>query len=123
MSEREIPLSVPNLSGNERRYLEECLETTFVSSVGPFVTQFEDMFVRTVNARHAVACVSGTAALHVGLQVAGIGHGDEVFVSDFTFVATVNPLAYLGARPLLVDAISGICDKDHEIISVDLEQL
>src|SRR5206468_3047062 len=104
MSEPEIPLSVPNLTGNERRYLNECVDTNFVSSAGPFVIRFEEAFSGAVGTRHSVACSSGTAALHVGLQVAGINQGDEVFVSDFTFVATVNPLVYLGARPVLVDA-------------------
>ena len=122
MSDREIPLSVPNLSGNERRYLEQCLDTTFVSSVGPFVTQFEEAFVRSVNARHAVACVSGTAALHVGLQVAGIQSGDEVFVSDFTFVATVNPLTYLGARPFLIDANAETWNMDPVLVSEELDR-
>jgi dTDP-4-amino-4,6-dideoxygalactose transaminase len=122
MSDREIPLSVPNLSGNERRYLDECLQTTFVSSVGPFVTRFEDAFVRSVNGQYAVACVSGTAALHVGLQVAGIQSGDEVFVSDFTFVATVNPLTYLGARPLLVDANTETWNIDPALIAEELDR-
>jgi dTDP-4-amino-4,6-dideoxygalactose transaminase len=122
MSDREIPLSVPNLSGNERRYLEQCLETTFVSSVGPFVTEFEAAFVRSVNTRHAVACVSGTAALHVGLQVAGIQSGDEVFVSDFTFVATVNPLTYLGARPFLIDANAETWNMDPVLVSEELDR-
>jgi len=122
MSDRAIPLSVPNLSGNERRYLEQCLETTFVSSVGPFVTTFEEAFVRSVDTRHAVACVSGTAALHVGLQVAGIQSGDEVFVSDFTFVATVNPLTYLGARPLLVDADAATWNMDPLLVSEELDR-
>jgi dTDP-4-amino-4,6-dideoxygalactose transaminase len=122
MSDRAIPLSVPNLSGNERRYLEQCLETTFVSSVGPFVTTFEEAFVRSVDTRHAVACVSGTAALHVGLQVAGIQSGDEVFVSDFTFVATVNPLTYLGARPFLVDADAATWNMDPLLVSEELDR-
>jgi len=122
MSDREIPLSVPNLSGNERRYLEQCLDTTFVSSVGPFVSQFEEAFVRSVNARHAVACVSGTAALHVGLQIAGIQSGDEVFVSDFTFVATVNPLTYLGAQPFLVDANAETWNMDSALVSEELDR-
>jgi dTDP-4-amino-4,6-dideoxygalactose transaminase len=122
MSDPAIPLSVPNLSGNERRYLEQCLETTFVSSVGPFVTTFEEAFVRSVDTRHAVACVSGTAALHVGLQVAGIQSGDEVFVSDFTFVATVNPLTYLGARPFLVDADAATWNMDPLLVSEELDR-
>ena len=122
MSDRAIPLSVPNLSGNERRYLEQCLETTFVSSVGPFVPRFEEAFVRSVDTRHAVACVSGTAALHVGLQVAGIQSGDEVFVSDFTFVATVNPLTYLGARPFLVDADAATWNMDPLLVSEELDR-
>jgi dTDP-4-amino-4,6-dideoxygalactose transaminase len=122
MSDREIPLSVPNLSGNERRYLDECLETTFVSSVGPFVGQFEEAFARNVNARHGVACVSGTAALHVGLQVAGIQAGDEVLVSDFTFIATVNPLTYLGARPVLVDANAETWNIDPVLVVEELDR-
>jgi dTDP-4-amino-4,6-dideoxygalactose transaminase len=121
MSDREIPLSVPNLSGHERRYLEECLDTTFVSSVGPFVTQFEEGFVRAVGARHAVACVTGTAALHVGLQVAGVGSGDDVLVSDFTFVATVNPLTYLGARPVLIDANAETWNMDPVLVAEELD--
>lgn len=121
MSDRKIPLSVPNLSGNERQYLEECIATTFVSSVGPFVTQFEEAFVRTVRARHAVACVTGTAALHVGLQVAGVESGDDVLVSDFTFVATVNPLTYLGARPVLIDANAETWNMDPVLVAEELD--
>ena len=122
MSDRQIPLSVPNLSGNERRYLDECVQSTFVSSVGPFVTRFEEAFVRSVNGRLAVACASGTAALHVGLQVAGIQTGDEVFVSDFTFIATVNPITYLGARPVLVDANAETWNIDPALVVEELER-
>src|SRR4051812_46521938 len=78
MCNPEIPLSVPNLTGNEQRYLDECLQTTFVSSVGPFVERFEEAFSRQVQTTHAVACASGTAALHVALHVAGVERDDEV---------------------------------------------
>jgi dTDP-4-amino-4,6-dideoxygalactose transaminase len=122
MSDPQIPLSAPNLTGNERRYLEECLETNFVSSVGPFVQRFEDAFAQSVKAPYAVACVSGTAALHVGLQIAGIGPGDDVLVSDFTFVATVNPIVYLGARPVLVDAGEATWNMDPALVAEELDQ-
>jgi dTDP-4-amino-4,6-dideoxygalactose transaminase len=92
------------LDGNARQYLQECVDTNFVSSVGPFVNRFETEFARYVRSAHAVACCNGTAALHIALRVAGVGRDDEVLVSDFTFVATVNPITYLGAHPILVDA-------------------
>ena len=104
MARDTIPLSVPCLDGNAGRYLQECLETNFVSSVGPFVERFETDFAAYADTLHAVACCNGTAALHVALRVAGVGPGDDVLVSDFTFVATVNPIVYQGARPVLVDA-------------------
>ncbi len=104
MSDPAIPLAVPDVSGNELQYLTECIDTGFVSSVGPFVSRFETEFASAVGAPRAVACASGTAAIHVALRVAGVEPGDEVLVSDFTFIATVNPIAYLGAVPVLVDA-------------------
>ena len=122
MSDASIPLSVPNLSGHERRYLQECLETNFVSSVGPFVSRFEEAFGRSVVAPHAVACASGTAAIHVALQVAGIGAGDEVLVSDFTFIATVNPILYVGARPVLVDADEATWNIDPVLVAEELDR-
>jgi dTDP-4-amino-4,6-dideoxygalactose transaminase len=122
MSDPQIPLSVPNLTGNERRYVEECLDTNFVSSVGLFVSRFEEDFTRRVKTPYAVACVSGTAAIHVGLQVAGIESGDEVLVSDFTFVATVNPIVYLGARPVLVDADEATWNMDPALVSEELDR-
>jgi perosamine synthetase len=99
-----IPLCVPQISGNEWVYVKECLDTNWVSSVGPFVDRFETDFARAVGASHAVACQSGTAALHVALQVAGVGLGDEVLVPTLTFVAPANAACYLGATPVLVDA-------------------
>jgi dTDP-4-amino-4,6-dideoxygalactose transaminase len=119
-----IPLAVPRLAGNEHRYVAECLDTEMVSSVGGFVARFEREFAAFVGTHHAVACASGTAALHVALRLAGAGHhrvamggldalGDElavadegavVPVSDFTFVASANAIRYCGADPLLVDS-------------------
>ncbi|HEY8340288.1 MAG TPA: DegT/DnrJ/EryC1/StrS family aminotransferase [Egibacteraceae bacterium] len=99
-----IPLAVPQLTGNESRYVQECLDSGFVSSVGPFVERFEREFAAAVGARHAVACASGTAALHVALQLSGAAPGRVVAVSDFTFIASANAIRYTGAEPLLVDS-------------------
>ena len=99
-----IPLSVPVLEGNERAYLNECIDSGYVSSVGPFVTRFEEAFAERVGRRYAVACSSGTAALHVALQVSGVRPDDIVAVSDLTFIASANAIAYCGATPLLVDS-------------------
>lgn len=101
---REIPLCVPHLAGNEARYLQECLDTNFVSSVGPFVDRFEQTFARRIGTRRAVATVNGTAALHIALLVAGVEPGDEVLVSTLTFIAPVNAIRYVGASPIFVDA-------------------
>lgn len=99
-----IPLCPPHLGGNEAVYLQECVATNFVSSVGPFVGRFEREFAAAIASRHAVACASGTAALHIALKLVGVRPGDLVAVSDFTFIASVNAISYLGAEPLLVDS-------------------
>src|SRR5438876_5594835 len=94
MSERPIPNAVPHLAGNEWKYVKECLDTNWVSSVGPFVTRFEAMLSARVGTRCAVATASGTAALHVALQVSGVAPDDEVVVSDLTFIASANAVRY-----------------------------
>jgi perosamine synthetase len=99
-----IPLSEPCLPGNAARYLAECIDTNMVSSVGPFVTRFEEEFARAVGARHAVACASGTSALHLALALSGAGPDRDVAASTFTFIASANAIRYTGARPLLVDS-------------------
>ena len=99
-----IPLSVPEIRGNEWRYVKECLDTNWISSAGSFVDRFEGMVAERLGRRHAVATVNGTAALHVALRVAGIEPDDEVLVSTLTFLAPVNAIRYLGAWPLFVDA-------------------
>ena len=98
-----IPLSAPHIDGNEWKYTKECLDTGWVSSVGSFVTRFEDELRKEVDAGHAVATINGTAALHVALAALGIGPDDEVLVPTLTFIAPANAVRYLGAWPLFVD--------------------
>jgi perosamine synthetase len=99
-----IPLCVPEIRGNEWNYIKECLDTNFVSSVGPFVDRFERMVADYVGTRHAVAAVNGTAALHIALKVAGVCADDEVLVSTLSFIAPANAIRYLGAWPIFIDA-------------------
>lgn len=99
-----IPLCVPELRGNEWRYVKECLDTGWVSSVGPFVEQLEKSVASYVGAAHGVAMSTGTAALHIALLVAGVKPDDEVLVSDLTFIAPANAIRYANAWPVLIDA-------------------
>lgn len=101
-----IPLCVPQIvpGSNEWNYVKDCLDTNFVSSVGPFVSRFEAEMARYVGVRHAVATVNGTAALHVALLIAGVVPDDEVLVSTLTFIAPVNAIRYANAWPVFVDA-------------------
>lgn len=96
-------LHEPSFVGNEWRYLKECLDSTFVSSVGKFVDQFEADLATYTGARHAVAVVNGTAALHITLKLAGVREGEEVLVPALTFAATANAVTYCGATPHFVD--------------------
>jgi len=121
-SEGRIPLSVPSIGGNAAVYLQACLETNYVSSVGPFVERFEREFAAAVGARYAVACASGTAALHLAFLVLDVGPGDDVLVADLTFVASVNPIVYVGARPILVDAEPETYDMDPALIVAELDR-
>jgi aminotransferase in exopolysaccharide biosynthesis len=99
-----VPLHEPKFAGNEWVYLKECLDSTFVSSVGAFVDRFEADLAAYTGARHAVAVVNGTAALQVALKLAGVRADDEVLIPALTFVATANAVAYCGAVPHLVDS-------------------
>ncbi|KQY50246.1 MULTISPECIES: aminotransferase class I/II-fold pyridoxal phosphate-dependent enzyme [unclassified Nocardioides] len=117
-----IPLATPNVGEAERNAVLAAIDSGFVSSVGPEVTQFEQEFAELVGTRHAVATASGTAALHVALRLAGVGPGDEVFVSDFTFIGSANPVAYLGADVVLVDSEPDSWNMDPELLEQELDR-
>lgn len=102
-----VPLSVPKFIGNEKKYMEECIDTTFVSSVGKFVDRFEEDITHYTGCKRAVVCVSGTNALHMSLMLADVKRDDEVLTQALTFVATCNALSYIGAHPVFLDV-----DKD-----------
>ncbi len=105
----KISLSVPNLKGNELQYITQAVEAEWVSTGGPFITQFEQNLAAYVNVPEAVACQSGTAGLHLALQEVGVGYGDLVLVPTVTFIAAVNPVTYLGAEPVFFDCDDGLC--------------
>lgn len=98
-----IPLHAPRFDGNEKRYLNDCIDSTFVSSVGAYVDRFEAMMREITGARYAIATVNGTAALHMALILAGVKAGDEVITQPLSFVATCNAIAYEHAHPVFVD--------------------
>lgn len=97
------PLAVPVFAGNEKKYLEECIDTTFVSSVGKFVDRFEKDMAEYAGCKKAVVCVSGTNALHMSMMLVGVEHDDEVLTQALTFIATCNAISYIGAHPVFID--------------------
>ena len=114
MSNKNIPLSVPSIIGNEWKYVKECLDTEWISSAGKFVDQFEDSIANYTGSKHAVASVNGTASLFLSLKLAGVKVNDEVIISTLTFIAPVNAIAYLGAKPIFMDV--------DEYFNIDFEK-
>jgi perosamine synthetase len=102
-----IPLHEPIFIGNEKKYLNECIDSTFVSSVGKFVDEFEEKIANYTGAKYAVATGNGTSALHIALLLSDVKSDDEVITQPLTFVATCNVISYCGAKPLFIDV-----DKD-----------
>ncbi|MFW3345763.1 LegC family aminotransferase [Aliarcobacter butzleri] len=98
-----IPLHEPRFIGNEKKYLKDCIDSTFVSSVGKYVDTFEKEFAKTVGSKFAIATVNGTAALHVSLLLADVKRDDEVITQPLTFIATCNAISYIGAKPIFID--------------------
>ena len=102
-----IPLSVPNLNGKEAEYVEDCIRSGWVSTAGKYVSLFEDSFADFVKKKNAVSTVNGTSALHISLEMIGVGLNDLVLMPNITFVASANAISYTGAEPILIDI-----DKD-----------
>jgi len=98
-----IPLHEPRFRGNEKKYVLDCIDSTYVSSVGKYVNLFEEKVAEYTGAKYAVATVNGTAALHVALLLAGVKRGDEVITQSLTFIATANAISYTGAKPVFID--------------------
>ena len=115
MNNKQIPLSIPNLSLDILENVKETIETGWVSTGGRFITKFEEKVAKYVGVDRAVSCQSGTAGLHLALRVLGIMPGDEVIVPTLTFIAAVNPVRYLGAEPIFMD-----CDAT---LNMDMEKL
>jgi perosamine synthetase len=118
-----IGLHEPDIGEAERRYVNECLESTFVSSVGPFVTRFEEEIAEYTGARHAVAVSNGTIALQVALTLAGVKAGDEVIVPALSFIATANAVVHAGAAPYFVDSSARTLGMDPTALERELERM
>jgi len=118
----EIPLSVPEIRGNEWKYVKECLDTNWVSTAGSFANRFEDMLAEYVESKYAVATINGTSALHIALLVAGVHPDDEVLVSTLTFIAPANAIRYVGAWPVFIDAEPNYWQMDPQRVVDFLEQ-
>lgn len=117
MSIRNIPLTRPNLMGNERRYVTECVESSWISSQGTFVQEFEGSLREFLRANYVVTTSSGTAALHLALAALGVGPGDEVLVPDLTFGATANAVIHCGATPVFIDISAETWTLDPKLIN------
>ena len=102
--EYKIPVSSPKIGEDEIHYITECIHSTWISGISPYVEKFEEEFARYCGCKYGVATNSGTTALHLALATIGVGKGDEVIIPTFTMIATVNAVSYTGAKPVLVDS-------------------
>ena len=122
MAEKFIPLSVPNLKGRELEYVTHAVETEWVSTAGPYVSDFEKTVAEYVGTPGAVACQSGTAGLHIALQLCGVTREDLVLVPTLTFIAAVNPVKYIGAEPMFMDCDDSLCMDPLKLASFCAEE-
>ena len=116
LKKKIIPLNIPYLKGSEKKLVLDCLRTNWVSSVGPYVTKFENKFKKFIGSKYAVACSSGTSALHLALLSLGIEEGDYMLVSNLTFIASVNSIKYSKASPILIDACKSSWQIDAKLL-------
>ncbi len=117
MDDEFLPVAAPMLVGNERQYVLDCLDSSWISSSGAYIGRFERAFAEFCGVRHAVSCTSGTAALHLSLLALGVGPGDEVIVPTLTFAATANAVRYCGATPAFVDSEPETWTMDPEQVA------
>lgn len=110
-------LSGPNIGGNEWKYVKDCLDTGWVSSVGAYVTKFEDMVAAFTGTKYAVATSNGTSAIHISLMLAGVERGDYVIAPNLTFVAPLNAITYTGATPILIDSEEDTWQMDTQLLA------
>lgn len=109
-----IPVYQPFLTGNEKKYVNQCLDSTWISSKGEFVTKFENQFADYIRLKHATSVCNGTVALHLAMTTLGLGAGDEVIVPTLTYVASVNTIAQTGATPVFVDSLESTWQIDPD---------
>lgn len=112
MSTYKIPIYAPNLEGNEKKYVLDCLDSTWISSKGKYINRFETTFANYINCKHAAAVSNGTVAIHLALIALGIGPEDEVIVPTLTYIASVNSIVYTGAKPVFVDSLASSWQMD-----------
>jgi perosamine synthetase len=117
-----IPLSIPHLDGNEWQYVKDCLDTGWISSAGTYVTRFEEAVAKYAGAKYGVACMNGTAAIHIAQILLGIKDGDHVIAPNITFVATLNAIKYTNASPILIDVDPGNWQMDLDLLEAFLEK-
>ena len=116
-----IPLSVPNINGNEWQYVKDCLDTGWISSAGAYVTKFEEAIQNYTGVKYAIACMNGTAGLQVSLNLAGVSSNDIVIAPNLTFVATLNAITYSGAEIALIDVCEDSWQMDIDLLQSWLE--
>lgn len=120
--DKRILLSTPHMGDRELEFVKEAFETNWIAPVGPHVNAFEEEFCEVVGSSHAAALSSGTAALHLALKLVGVEAGDEVFCSTLTFVATANPITYLGAKPVFIDSDRASWNMNPELFQDAIAQ-
>lgn len=111
-----IPLSIPNITGNELDYVKDCLDTGWISSAGSYVNKFEEIIRDYTGAKYAIACINGTAGLHTSLNLSGVASNDIIIAPNLTFVATLNSISYTGAEIILIDVKEGSWQIDIDIL-------